>query len=152
MSVALVSVAWTLLTVRNLISWILSETLERRPPRRGWRERLLSESGFGRDRRQRRSRATIAGSELLPAIEAVSEAWHRGKHTADRQTPPSPPSARELVGDQDRELTAQALQHHLVAGRITVEELESRLGIVHAARTRADLDDATANLPQDRSR
>lgn len=91
---------------------------------------------------------TTAGQELLPAVEAVSAAWHRGKHTAGEQVAARAGRGRELVGDAEREQAITELQQHMVAGRLTVEELEQRVAIAHAARTRADLDRACERLPR----
>jgi DUF1707 SHOCT-like domain len=51
------------------------------------------------------------------------------------------------VGDSEREATADALRDHAAAGRLDPEELEERTGAAYAARTRADLDRLTYDLP-----
>lgn len=51
------------------------------------------------------------------------------------------------VSDEERERLAEELQEHTVAGRLTAEEYEQRLGSVYAARTRADLDVLRGDLP-----
>jgi hypothetical protein len=51
------------------------------------------------------------------------------------------------VGDREREATADALREHGAAGRLEPDELEERLGAAYAARTQADLDRLTYDLP-----
>ncbi len=61
--------------------------------------------------------------------------------------PPDPPSLR--ISDADRERAAKRLQTALGEGRITVSELEERLGAVYAARYEAELRPPLADLPPD---
>jgi hypothetical protein len=56
-------------------------------------------------------------------------------------------SGQIRVSDAERESLVEELHEHTVAGRLTAEELEERLGTVYAARTRADLDVLRADLP-----
>lgn len=51
------------------------------------------------------------------------------------------------VSDAERERLVEELHEHTVAGRLTAEEYEERLGAVYAARTRADLDALRTDLP-----
>ena len=51
------------------------------------------------------------------------------------------------VADADREQVVEELREHAVAGRITSEELEERIGGAYVASTRADLDALRADLP-----
>ena len=51
------------------------------------------------------------------------------------------------VGDSDRERTAKALNRHYVEGRLTEDELSSRLDQALRARTRIDLILAARSLP-----
>src|SRR5271170_1499571 len=51
------------------------------------------------------------------------------------------------VADFDREQVVDELREHAVAGRLTSEELEERIGRAYQARTRADLDRLKADLP-----
>jgi hypothetical protein len=51
------------------------------------------------------------------------------------------------VSDAERERLVEELHEHTVAGRLTAEELDERLGAVYAARTRADLDALRTDLP-----
>ncbi|GEL26210.1 hypothetical protein PSU4_51640 [Pseudonocardia sulfidoxydans NBRC 16205] len=51
------------------------------------------------------------------------------------------------VGDAERERTEALLRTHVGAGRLDLPEFESRLDAVYAARTQADLDAVTRDLP-----
>jgi hypothetical protein len=53
-----------------------------------------------------------------------------------------------LVADSDRTTAAEELRQHYDSGRVTLDEFESRLTEVHAARTRGDLDRALRQLPR----
>jgi hypothetical protein len=58
--------------------------------------------------------------------------------------PPDPPIR---ASDQDRERTAHQLREHHAVGRLDAEEFNERLDKVFEAKTIADLDDLTADLP-----
>jgi len=51
------------------------------------------------------------------------------------------------VADADRERLADELREHMLAGRLTPDELEERLGRAYAATTRGELDALKADLP-----
>jgi Domain of unknown function (DUF1707) len=51
------------------------------------------------------------------------------------------------VADTDRERLGEELREHMVAGRLTQDELEERLGLAYQAKTQADLDALRADLP-----
>src|SRR2546428_7895914 len=51
------------------------------------------------------------------------------------------------VSDADRERAAGSLGEHAAAGRLTFEELSERLDRAYAARTQAELDAISADLP-----
>jgi hypothetical protein len=51
------------------------------------------------------------------------------------------------VSDTDREKVAVALREHTVAGRLTLEEFSERIELAYAARTDAQLEAVTADLP-----
>jgi len=57
----------------------------------------------------------------------------------------SDPSIR--ASDQDRDRTARLLREHHAAGRLDPEEFNERLDKVYEAKTIADLDQLTADLP-----
>ncbi|MHB1523461.1 MAG: RDD family protein [Candidatus Dormibacteria bacterium] len=54
----------------------------------------------------------------------------------------------QRVGDAEREQVTAELADHHVAGRLTTEELRTRCELALAARTRADLERLTADLPR----
>jgi hypothetical protein len=57
-------------------------------------------------------------------------------------------TAPELrVSDADRERAATALREHLAQGRLTLDELAERLDRIYEARTRAELEAVSADLP-----
>jgi len=51
------------------------------------------------------------------------------------------------VADADREQLIDELREHALAGRLTSEELEERIGGAYSASTRGDLDALRADLP-----
>jgi Domain of unknown function (DUF1707) len=51
------------------------------------------------------------------------------------------------VGDADREAVASQLREHYSDGRLTLDELNERLDQTFAAKTRADLNTVTRDLP-----
>ncbi len=58
-----------------------------------------------------------------------------------------PPDPRLRAGDGDRDAVAEQLREAHAEGRLTMEELDDRLGRTYAARTFADLAPLTADLP-----
>jgi hypothetical protein len=56
------------------------------------------------------------------------------------------PSLR--VSDTDRDEVAVALREHAVAGRLTLDEFSERIDRAYAARTGADLEAVTSDLPE----
>jgi Domain of unknown function (DUF1707) len=51
------------------------------------------------------------------------------------------------ASDEEREQAVALLQRSFADGRLTLDELEERVGAAYAARTRAQLGDLTADLP-----
>jgi hypothetical protein len=51
------------------------------------------------------------------------------------------------VADADREQAVDELREHALAGRLTAEELEDRIGGAYRAMTRADLEQLKVDLP-----
>jgi Domain of unknown function (DUF1707) len=51
------------------------------------------------------------------------------------------------VADSDREQLVEELREHALAGRLSSEELEERVGAAYRATTRADIDALRADLP-----
>jgi hypothetical protein len=61
--------------------------------------------------------------------------------------PPQPPPAPTLrVGDADREAAAAALCEHFALGRLSLEELHTRLNAALTATTYGDLAEAVRDL------
>jgi hypothetical protein len=62
----------------------------------------------------------------------------------------SGPADRSLmrVSDADRERAAEVLREAAGQGRISIDELDERLDLAHAAKTYADLAAVTSDLPQ----
>jgi hypothetical protein len=56
-------------------------------------------------------------------------------------------SSSMRVADADREELADELREHVVAGRLTAEEFEERVGRAYAASTRGELDAVRVDLP-----
>ncbi len=54
------------------------------------------------------------------------------------------------ASDLERETCARALRDHAAAGRLEIEELEERLGLVYGARYRTELRAALRDLPRER--
>lgn len=67
--------------------------------------------------------------------------------------PPEPAAPHVLPGvrasDAERELVVQALSEHATTGRLTLLELEERIGLAYRAVTREDLARLTADLPSE---
>jgi Domain of unknown function (DUF1707) len=59
--------------------------------------------------------------------------------------PGRPPELR--VSDADREQVAETLRHAAGEGRLTMDELDERLGAAYAAKTFSDLTPLTSDLP-----
>ena len=51
------------------------------------------------------------------------------------------------LGDEERASLVAALRRHVSEGRLTLEEFEERVGLVFAASTRSDADEAFVDLP-----
>jgi hypothetical protein len=59
----------------------------------------------------------------------------------------SQPRPELRIGDRERDVVTSALQDALAEGRITLDELDTRIDAVLRARTFADLDPLVADLP-----
>src|ERR1700684_362241 len=51
------------------------------------------------------------------------------------------------VGDADRDAVAAQLRDHYADGRLTLDELNERLDLLFAAKTKADLNEVMRDLP-----
>jgi hypothetical protein len=61
---------------------------------------------------------------------------------------PGPDRALIRISDADRKLVASALSKNAAEGRLTLEELEERLGTVYSAKTYAELQPLLSDLPE----
>lgn len=121
LAIALVVVAWVLVTVWYLMWGIL--LVPYRLHRRGVR---------------RRRAEALRHRELLAALQVSASA---------SAPPPPPPSPQERIGDVEREQASQELRAHLLAGRLSADEFEHRLGAVATAKTWGEILAASADLP-----
>jgi hypothetical protein len=133
LAVVLIAFVWVLVTVWYLTWGLL--LVPYRLLRRGARKRKVEAL------RHRELMGTIQGSAAASAAVIVGA-------TAANMTPPPPPSPSELVADIDRERAIEELRGHLLSGRLNDEEFEERIAAAHRARTRADLEAVTVNLPR----
>ncbi|MBB5080889.1 DUF1707 SHOCT-like domain-containing protein [Nonomuraea endophytica] len=82
--------------------------------------------------------------KLAEVGERLAEEWQSAR---GQQRPSDLPQPHELrASDADRERVAQVLQDAHADGRITLDELEERLGVLYSARTLGDLAGLTVDL------
>ncbi|TMR23914.1 DUF1707 domain-containing protein [Nonomuraea turkmeniaca] len=88
-----------------------------------------------------------AGS-WLPKLQEVGERLAEEFVSARRlpATGDVPPPHELRASDADRERIAQVLQDAHADGRLTLEELEERLGVLYSARTLGELAELTGDL------
>ncbi|MGP3957512.1 DUF1707 SHOCT-like domain-containing protein [Nonomuraea sp. 3N208] len=88
-----------------------------------------------------------AGS-WLPKLQEVGE--RLAEEFVSARRPPAagdvPPPHELRASDADRERIAQVLQDAHADGRLTLEELEERLGVLYSARTLGELAQLTGDL------
>ncbi|HYB28063.1 MAG TPA: DUF1707 domain-containing protein [Solirubrobacteraceae bacterium] len=135
LAILLILAVWVLVTVWYLMWGLL--LVPYRVLRRGARKRKVEAL------RHRELLGTIQGSAAASAAAIVAATAASG---AAALTQTADPPA-ELVADVDREAAVDELRRHLLAGRLTDDEFEERVGLAHEARTRADLDAVWVNLP-----
>lgn len=133
LAVLLIVLAWILITVWYLMWGFL--LVPYRVVRRGARKRKVEAL------RHRELMGTIQGSAAASAAAIVSAMSGSESGSTAAASPD------ELVSDADRDQAIEELRGHLLAGRLSAEEFEDRLGAAHHARTRADLDAVRAGLP-----
>jgi hypothetical protein len=136
LAILLVLAVWVLVTAWYLTWGLL--LVPYRLLRRGARKRKAEAL------RHRELMGTIQGSAAASAATIVAAT---ATTQAAAMTPPVF-SPGELVADVDRERAIDDLRGHMLAGRLTAEEFESRVGAAHLARTRGDLDAIRIDLPQ----
>jgi hypothetical protein len=84
----------------------------------------------------------------MPADEPSNLPAPASEASVDRPAAPGRLPARELrASDADRERVAAVLREAASEGRIGLDELDERLGAVYAARTYAELEPLTKDLP-----
>jgi hypothetical protein len=130
-AVALVIMVWIFVTAWYLLwgIWLVPYRLLRRGARKRKAEAM----------RHRELLGTIQGSAAASAAVIVG---------AVAPTPEPVWSPSDLVGDDDRDQVIEELRRHMLAGRLTADEFEERLGSAQRARTHADVDAARVNLPK----
>jgi hypothetical protein len=64
------------------------------------------------------------------------------------EQPEQPAGAEIRASDAEREAVVQRLSEDAATGRLTLDELEQRIGLAYAATTRGELAKLTADLPQ----
>jgi uncharacterized protein DUF1707 len=135
LAILLVLAVWLLVTAWYLVwgLWLVPYRLLRRGARKRKAEAL----------RHRELMGTIQGSAAASAATIVTST---ATSQAAVMTPPVF-SPAELVADADRESAIDDLREHMLAGRLTAQEFEIRVGGAHTARTRADLDAVRSDLP-----
>lgn len=87
----------------------------------------------------------------LPAdrLAALAAAGSRARLGTSPESVPAATQPRARVGDADRERVAAVLGDAAAEGYLRLDELDARLGAIWSARTRADLDAALGDLPED---
>lgn len=132
-AVVLVVVAWVFVTAWYLTWGIL--LIPYRLLRRGARKRKVEAM------RHRELMGAIQGSSAASAAAIVAA-------TVSRQLSAPPVKLpTERIGDADRERVIEQLREQMLAGTLTSEEFEDRLGLTHKAITRADLTAVMIDLP-----
>jgi hypothetical protein len=133
LAVVLVVVVWAIVTVWYLTWGLL--LVPYRLLRRGARKRKAEAM------RHRELMGTIQGSAAASAGAIVAA-------TASPQVSAPPVHLpTERIGDADRERAIEQLREQMLAGTLTSEEFEDRLGLTHKAITRADLTAVMIDLP-----
>jgi hypothetical protein len=138
LAILLVVAAWVFVAAWYLTwgLWLVPYRLLRRGARKRKAEAM----------RHRELLGTIQGSaagsaSTLVGAMAVSQ-------VSAPATTPKLDSSQERVGDVDRDGAIEELRKHMLAGRLTTDEFEQRLGSAQVARTRADIDGITIDLPR----
>jgi hypothetical protein len=136
LAIVLIVLAWTFVTTWYLLwgFWLVPYRILRRGARKRKAEAL----------RHRELLGTIQGSAAGSAAVIVGSTARSAMLAPEAPTTYSP---TELVADADRHAAIEALRDHLLVGRLTSDEFEERVALAQRARTRAHLDEVTANLP-----
>ncbi|MGH2914442.1 MAG: DUF1707 SHOCT-like domain-containing protein [Solirubrobacteraceae bacterium] len=137
LAILLIVVIWALVTVWYLTWGLL--LIPYRVLRRSARKRKLEAL------RHRELMGTIQGSAAASAATIVA----RSAAAQAAALAPASPKRKELIGDAQRGAAVDELRGHMLAGRLTTDELEVRVAEAHRARTWADLEAALIDLPRD---
>jgi len=96
-------------------------------------------------------RTETAGADIARATVTLTR---RGRDALDRYTAAlarpqalTPPAPGMRAGDADREAAAAALAEHFAQGRLTLDELITRLDAALTATTHGELTEAARDLP-----
>ena len=136
LAILLVLIAWTFVTAWYICFGLFM--LPYRLLRRGARKRKAEAM------RHREMMGTIQGSAAASAGTIVAGT---AQAPAVPSTPPPAYSPNMRISDVEREGALADLRDHLLAGRLTAEEFEDRIASAHVAKTQADIDAITADLP-----
>lgn len=134
--IVLVVMVWVLVTVWYLIwgLWLVPYRLLRRGARKRKAEML----------RHRELLGAIQGSAAASAAAIVTATTRELVGLAPR---PVVGSLDERIADSDRDRAIEELRHHMLAGRLTASEFETRVDTLHRAVTRRDLHSVMGDLP-----
>jgi hypothetical protein len=135
-AILVVAVVWALVTSWYLLwgLWLVPYRLLRRGSRKRKAEMM----------RHREMMGAIQGSAAASAAAVVTATT--GQLSAPRLTAPAP-SPNERIADYEREYAIGALREHMLAGRLTSSEFDTRVGSLHRCVTRGDLDAVMGDLP-----
>jgi len=112
--------------------------------------RRLEDAGYLQTKAAGRGASALTTAALTyegrAALDRYAAAlWQLPRGTA-REVPRAPgPHVR--AGDADRDAAAAALAEHFAQGRLTIDELDTRLGAVLVATTHGEISRATSDLP-----
>lgn len=133
LAVVLVVMVWVLVTVWYL--WWGLLLVPYRLLRRGARRRKAEML------RHRELMGAIQGSAAASAAAIVTATTGQLSQASAKASPD------ERIADSDRERAIGDLRQHMLAGRLTASEFETRVGSIHEALTRGDLQAVMADLP-----
>lgn len=136
-AVLLIALAWVVITAWYLIwgIWLVPYRLLRRGARKRKAEAM----------RHRELMGTIQGSAAASAAAFVATSAMPAVSVSSQTI--EVPAATQRIGDAERDQMLEELRSHLLAGRLTAEEFEERLGLAHIAKTWGDLELVRADLP-----
>ncbi|HEY2594450.1 MAG TPA: DUF1707 domain-containing protein [Chloroflexota bacterium] len=92
--------------------------------------------------------ATLSGAEPVGSFAPPSIPTQLRENQANRDAVPGEASGGGLrISDSDRDLIAAVLDQHAAEGRLTMDELDQRVGVLYGAQTRAQAVAVLADLP-----